>query len=141
MQECDECPNVKLTQKTVELSFEIEKGMDTGYVITLGEAGEPHADGDSGDLNVYVVGLPDSLFRREGAHLKMNWEISLADALTGFSQDIKHLDGHKVCDALYLPSLCIYQASVSTKPLYLPSLVLAALTGTSACTSRCHPGR
>lgn len=95
-QECDECANVKLTQQTLELSFEIEKGMDTGHVITLGEAGEPHADGDSGDLNIYVVGLPDPLFRREGIHLKINWEISLADALTGFSQDIKHLDGHKV---------------------------------------------
>lgn len=101
VQECDECANVKLTQQTVELSFEIEKGMDTGYVITLGEAGEPHADGDNGDLNIHVVALPDPLFRREGSNLKMNWEISLADALTGFSQEIKHLDGHTVRATLH----------------------------------------
>lgn len=91
---------MKLTQQTVELEFEIEPGMDTGYVITLAEAGEPHADGDSGDLNIHVIALPDALFRREGVHLKINWEISLADALTGFSQDIQHLDGHTVCTCL-----------------------------------------
>jgi hypothetical protein len=97
LQECEECPNVKLTQQTVELDFEIEKGMDTGYVITLAEAGEPHPDGDSGDLNIHVVGLPDPVFKREGANLKVDWEISLSDALTGFSHELDHLDGHKVC--------------------------------------------
>jgi DnaJ-class molecular chaperone len=102
VQECEECANVKLTQKTVELDFEIEKGMDTGYVITLAEAGEPHADGDSGDLNIHIVALPDRLFKREGVHLKINWEISLSDALTGFSHEIAHLDGHKVCFLVHM---------------------------------------
>lgn len=97
MQECDECPNVKLAQQTVELEFEIEKGMDTGYVITLAEAGEPHPDGDSGDLNIHIVAVPHPLFKREGVNLKMNYEISLTDALVGFSQQLAHLDGHKVC--------------------------------------------
>jgi DnaJ homolog subfamily B member 11 len=96
VQECEECPNVKLTQKTVELEFEIEKGMDSGYVITLGEAGEPHPDGDNGDLSIHIVAIPHPVFRREGVNLMINMEISLADALTGFSHDIEHLDGHKV---------------------------------------------
>ena len=36
------------------------------------------------------------MFERRGDDLYMNITISLRDALTGFSMEITHLDGHKV---------------------------------------------
>jgi DnaJ homolog subfamily A member 2 len=103
---------VKLAQETVQLTFEIEPGMDVGHVISLSEAGEPHPDGDSGDLNIHIVPIAHDFFKREGNNLKATVEISLADALTGFAKKIEHLDGHEVSatrshppDAMLLASL------------------------------------
>lgn len=97
MQECEQCPNVQLVEETVKLSFDIEPGMDTGHVITLSEEGEPHADGDSGDLNIIMVSDPHPFFHRDKFNLKIKASITLVDALVGFQREIEHLDGHKVC--------------------------------------------
>eukprot|EP00892_Ulva_mutabilis_P005332 jgi/Ulvmu1/3170/UM015_0211.1 len=94
--ECEQCPNVKLVEDTVKLSFDIEPGMDTGHVITLSEEGEPHADGDSGDLNIIMVSDPHPFFHRDKDNLKIKADITLVDALVGFEKEIEHLDGHKV---------------------------------------------
>lgn len=96
-QECEECANVKLVRETVELSFEISPGMDTGAVITLVEEGEPNPDGDPGDLNVVLVTEvpPGSPLRRKGPDLQLTLGISLKAALAGFESEWEHLDGHK----------------------------------------------
>lgn len=96
MQECEQCPNVKLVEETVELSFDIEPGMDAGDIINLTEEGEPHADGDSGDLNIVMDSVPHPSFRREKHNLKIQARITLVDALVGFEREVEHLDGHKV---------------------------------------------
>lgn len=96
VQECEQCPNVKLVEETVKLNFDIEPGMDTGYEISLSEEGEPHADGDSGDLNIVLVGDPHPVFHRNKNNLNIKRSISLLEALVGFETEIDHLDGHKV---------------------------------------------
>jgi DnaJ-class molecular chaperone len=98
LQECEECPNVKLVRETVQLSFEISPGMDTGTVITLVEEGEPDPDGDAGDLNIVLVtDVPrDSALRRKGNDLFLTLGISLKQALAGFEAEWEHLDAHKV---------------------------------------------
>lgn len=113
VQECEQCPNVKLVEDTVKLSFDIEPGMDTGHVITLSEEGEPHADGDSGDLNIIMVSEPHPFFHREKNNLKIKADITLVDALVGFERTIEHLDGHKV---RFFAGLCIRHA------FFLPQL-------------------
>lgn len=91
---------MKLTQQTVDLTFEIEPGMDTGHAITLSEAGEPHPDGDSGDLTIHIVATPHPVFKREKHNLKATVAVSLADSLTGFEMTIDHVDGHKVSSSV-----------------------------------------
>ncbi|EDQ86393.1 uncharacterized protein MONBRDRAFT_33863 [Monosiga brevicollis MX1] len=93
---CDDCPNVKLTHEHVELDLEIEPGMVQGQELKFHAEGEPHADGEPGDLIFHINTLKHSRFQRAGNDLLTNITITLEDALTGFEMEVKHLDGHKV---------------------------------------------
>lgn len=96
MQECEECPNVKLVRDVESLSVAVEPGMKDGQEIVFFEQGEPLIDGDTGDLKFVVKAAKDPRFERRGADLHYNATISLVDALVGFSMQIEHLDGHLV---------------------------------------------
>ncbi|XP_055837381.1 dnaJ homolog shv [Episyrphus balteatus] len=93
---CDECPNVKLVNEERTLEIEVESGMVDGQETRFVAEGEPHLDGEPGDLIVVVQQMPHERFQRKGDDLYTNVTISLQDALVGFSLDIPHLDGHKV---------------------------------------------
>ena len=67
-------------------------GMEHKFV----SEGEPHMDGEPGDLVLRIRTYPHDKFERRGDDLYTNVTISLTDALTGFEMDIVHLDGHKV---------------------------------------------
>ncbi|KAL3081958.1 hypothetical protein niasHT_002888 [Heterodera trifolii] len=93
---CDECPNVKLEAQTKNLEVEVEVGADNGQEVRFIGEGEPHIEGDPGDLIFKVRVEPHKLFERRGNDLYTNVTISLQHALSGFEMDIDHLDGHKV---------------------------------------------
>ncbi|XP_055381668.1 dnaJ homolog shv [Condylostylus longicornis] len=93
---CDECPNVKLVNEERILEIEIESGMVDGQQTRFVAEGEPHLDGEPGDLIIEVKQMPHSVFERRGDDLYTNVTISLQEALVGFSMEINHLDGHKV---------------------------------------------
>ncbi|XP_044743624.1 dnaJ homolog shv [Chrysoperla carnea] len=93
---CDECPNVKFVSEERTLEIEIEPGMVDGQETKFSGEGEPHIDGEPGDLILKVKTTPHPIFERRGDDLYTNITISLQDALTGFSLDLKHLDGHVV---------------------------------------------
>ncbi|XP_031623165.1 dnaJ homolog shv [Contarinia nasturtii] len=93
---CDECPNVKMVDEERLLEVEVEVGMVDGQETTFFAEGEPHLDGDPGDLKLKIRTMPHPVFERRGDDLYTNITISLQDALTGFTVEIPHLDGHKV---------------------------------------------
>lgn len=93
---CDECPNVKLVSEERILEVEVEQGMKDGQEQRFVAEGEPHIDGDPGDLRVRIRTLPHSVFERRDDDLYTNVTIPLVDALVGFEMEIKHLDGHMV---------------------------------------------
>lgn len=93
---CDECPNVKLVNEERLLEIEIEPGMKDGQETRFTSEGEPHMDGEPGDLIIRIQTQPHERFERRGDDLYTNVTITLQDALTGFTFDIPHLDGHKV---------------------------------------------
>lgn len=93
---CDECPNMELTTQDKVLEVEVEPGMREGAEQKFHGEGEPHIDGDPGDLVVRIRTSPHLIFERRGDDLYTNATISLADALTGFTIHLKHLDGHMV---------------------------------------------
>lgn len=93
---CDECPNFRYRTEERLLEVEIEPGMLEGQEQTFAGEGEPHADGDSGDLKVRIHTLPHRVFERRGDDLYTNISIGLQQALIGFSMNIRHLDGRAV---------------------------------------------
>lgn len=78
------------------LEVEIETGMTDGMETKFVAEGEPHVDGDPGDLILRIRTYPHPKFERKEDDLYTNVTISLVDALSGFEMDIEHLDGHKV---------------------------------------------
>ncbi|XP_060517133.1 dnaJ homolog shv [Cylas formicarius] len=93
---CDECPNVKLVNEERTLEMEVEPGMVDGQESKFTAEGEPHLDGEPGDLILKIKTQPHPIFERRGDDLYTNVTISLQDALVGFSLEITHLDGHLV---------------------------------------------
>ena len=93
---CDECPNSQLVMEEKLLEVEVEQGMRDGEEQRFIAEGEPHIDGEPGDLRVRIRTHPHAVFERRGDDLYTNVTISLIDALTGFEMKLKHLDGHEV---------------------------------------------
>jgi len=93
---CDECPNVKMVNEERTLEMEIEPGMVDGQETKFTAEGEPHIDGDPGDLILKIKTQPHPIYERKGDDLYTNVTISLQDALIGFTLELKHLDGHMV---------------------------------------------
>lgn len=93
---CDECPNAKLVNEERNLEMEVEPGMVDGQETRFTAEGEPHLDGDPGDLILKIKTQPHPVFERRGDDLYTNITLSLQDALTGFTMELKHLDGHMV---------------------------------------------
>ncbi|KAL1458548.1 hypothetical protein WDU94_008686 [Cyamophila willieti] len=93
---CDECPNVRFENEEHHLEVEIEMGMKDGQQTKFTAEGEPHIDGEPGDLIFHIRTQPHPRFERRGDDLYTNITISLQDALTGFKFDIKQLDGRKI---------------------------------------------
>ena len=95
-QVCDDCPNVKFVSEEHHLEVEVEPGMMDGMEHKFHAEGEPHMDGEPGDLLLQIRTYPHSHFERRGDDLYTNVTLSLVDALSGFEMDIEHLDGHLV---------------------------------------------
>lgn len=95
-QVCDDCPNYKYVIEEKLLEMEIEPGMVDGLEYPFLNEGEPHIDGDSGDLKFIIRISKHSRFERKGDDLYTNVTITLQDALNGFELELEHLDGHKV---------------------------------------------
>ena len=93
---CDECPNVKLVNEERTLEVEIEPGVRDGMEYPFIGEGEPHVDGEPGDLRFRIKVVKHPIFERRGDDLYTNVTISLVESLVGFDMDITHLDGHKV---------------------------------------------
>ena len=73
------------------MEVEIESGMSDGMETKFVAEGEPHLDGEPGDLIVKIRTYPHAKFERKGDDLYTNVTISLQDALTGFEMKIDHL--------------------------------------------------
>ncbi|XP_052813549.1 dnaJ homolog shv-like [Mya arenaria] len=95
-QVCDDCPNVRMVPEERMLEVEIEPGMRDGQEYPFVAEGEPHIDGDPGDLRFKIKQQKHGRFERRGDDLFTNVTITLVDAMNGFEMDIPHLDGHTV---------------------------------------------
>lgn len=112
---CRECPHGQTQSEKIELTIDLVKGMYEGDPITFEGVADEKPGMSSGDLNFIVQQEPDSHFHREHDHLYVTMEIPLVDALTGFSHEFTHLDGHKFTVTVNEVTECDHVMRVSGK--------------------------
>lgn len=72
--------------------IDVPPGTDDGEVIVLTERGNVSKHKIS-NIRITVIVEPDSEYRRERLHIFKQVELSLLEALCGFTKHIEHLDG------------------------------------------------
>lgn len=91
---CKACPQKTETEK-IELTIDVSKGMRPNERITFEGVTDEKPGFEPGHLHFVLMEIPHPEFKRDGDNLYMNKEIPLVDALTGFSLELTHVDGHK----------------------------------------------
>lgn len=93
---CHVCHSTKLTDTLDSLTVFIEKGTPDGHQLTYKQQADEYINVRAGNVLVTVQELPHALFERKGNDLKIKIDITLQEALLGFTREITHLDGHRV---------------------------------------------
>lgn len=78
------------------LEVHIQKGSPDKHKITFREMADEAPDHDAGDVIFTINEQPHKDFKRKGADLFLERNISLVEALCGFTLEITHLDGRKL---------------------------------------------
>ncbi|EDL46573.1 DNAJ domain protein, putative [Plasmodium vivax] len=92
-QKCSYCPNGMKEEKTIELTLEVEKGMKNNDKIVFEKKGKQEIGHESGDVIFVIQTKKHKVYERKNNDLHQFYEISLKDALIGFSKDIDHISG------------------------------------------------
>lgn len=84
----------KTADATIDVN--IEKGMRDGESLTFPRMAEERPGMLPGSVILKLKQQKHNLFQRRGDNLHMGMKISLREALTGWTQTIRHLDGHSL---------------------------------------------
>ena len=84
--------NVKKTE-TEKIYFPIPKGIDSGEIIVIRDKGNCINNSLRGDLKLHITVKNNTEFKREGLNLKIKKSITLKQSLTGFTFDVRHING------------------------------------------------
>jgi DnaJ-class molecular chaperone len=79
--------------ETETIYVTIPKGIDDGELILLKDKGNILNETCKGDIKIFVKIENDSIFKRAGLDLVLEKNISLKDALCGFSFEITYING------------------------------------------------
>lgn len=90
---CRNFYNRNILRQSKVLEVHVDKGMCEGDKITFGGMSDEVPKMEPGDINFIVQEKEHDLFKRKGADLLAVKEVSLNQALCGFTWKIKHLDG------------------------------------------------
>ncbi|KAK6589939.1 DnaJ [Cryptosporidium xiaoi] len=93
---CKQCPNGPTEIETAHLTVYIDPGMHSGDTIRFEGSGEQRLTYEPGDLIVAIFEVEDKRYKRVGNDLHTSMEISLSDALLGFSLPLKFINGKDI---------------------------------------------
>jgi DnaJ homolog subfamily A member 2 len=94
---CKKCKGKRTTSEKKQLEIYIPRGAQQGERIVLEGEADQVPDQTPGDLVFTLVEIDHEVFQRAGDDLSAELEITLAEALTGFSRVVlKHLDGRGI---------------------------------------------
>jgi DnaJ family protein A protein 2 len=93
---CKTCKGARLLPQTKTVNVTIERGAPDHQQIRMPGMGHDLPGGETGPLIVVLEQLPHDTLQRKDNHLVMEKEITLTEALCGFSFVLHHLDGRQV---------------------------------------------
>jgi DnaJ family protein A protein 2 len=97
---CNDCEGqgqqAKSKNERKVLEVHIDKGMKHNQKITFRNMGDEVPGMEAGDVNFIVQEKEHDVFKRKAADLLATREISLNQALCGFTWRLKHLDGREI---------------------------------------------
>lgn len=94
---CKKCKGARVVEQKKKLELYIPPGSREGDKIILQGEADQHPDQEPGDIVFHLVEVPHKTFRRAGADLAADLDITLAEALTGFNRVVlTHLDGRGI---------------------------------------------
>ncbi|KAJ2989105.1 hypothetical protein NUW58_g3636 [Xylaria curta] len=94
---CKKCKGKRTVQETKPLEIYIPRGAYQGERIVLEGETDQHPDQTPGNLVFVLVEEPHEIFNRVGNDLSADLDITLAEALGGFSRVVlTHLDGRGI---------------------------------------------
>eukprot|EP00448_Togula_jolla_P005582 CAMPEP_0170598028 /NCGR_PEP_ID=MMETSP0224-20130122/16024_1 /TAXON_ID=285029 /ORGANISM="Togula jolla, Strain CCCM 725" /LENGTH=508 /DNA_ID=CAMNT_0010922543 /DNA_START=71 /DNA_END=1597 /DNA_ORIENTATION=+ len=83
-------------QEREVLEVHIQKGSPDNHKVVFREMADEHPSADAGDVVFVLKQQEHETFKRKGADLFIERNISLVEALCGFEIEITHLDGRKL---------------------------------------------
>lgn len=90
---CKKCKGKKIGEVEKKVDVSIEAGCPSDHIIKFNGEGNEIPDAEAGDLLIKVSVKKHKTYTRSGADLIIEKEITLKQALLGFSFTLKHLDG------------------------------------------------
>lgn len=94
---CKKCKGKRVTSEKKQLEIYVPRGAQQGERIVLEGEADQVPDQTPGDLVFTIVEIDHDYFQRAGNDLSAELDITLAEALTGFSRVVlKHLDGRGI---------------------------------------------
>ncbi|CRG83702.1 DnaJ protein homolog xdj1 [Talaromyces islandicus] len=94
---CKKCKGKKVTEEKKMLEIYIPRGAKEGDKVTLEGEADQVPDQEPGDIIFHLEEVEHPVFRRAGPDLTADLQITLAEALAGFSRVVvKHLDGRGI---------------------------------------------
>lgn len=94
---CDGCRGSQTVKEKKLFEVVVERGMKDGDHVMFGGEGDQLPDMDAaGDIVIVLALEKHASFTRQGNHLVIERTVSLAEALTGFTIHVEHLDGRKL---------------------------------------------
>lgn len=86
----------KCKQENTMIDVQVERGMRDGENVKFERMGEQRPGWVPGAVIFNLKAAKHSKFERRGDDLHMTIKVSLRESLLGWSQTIRHLDGHKL---------------------------------------------
>jgi DnaJ-class molecular chaperone len=93
---CPRCRGRPTIRENATLEFYVEKGSDDGSIILFKNAGDSSEANAAGDIEIEVVSRPHPIFQRRGSDLHVSLDVTLREALLGFTKKIPSLDGSEL---------------------------------------------
>lgn len=93
---CEACNGKKVVKEKKVIEAVIDKGAPHGEKYVFHGESDEHPDREPGDVVIVVNEQPHKLFKRKGADILMEKDITLLESLTGVDFVVPHLDGTKL---------------------------------------------